>query len=240
MLSFIGKILQYTIISIYLIHSHIFFCISCMIGSCIKDSMLAETVPTLINATGPVITTSIVVFSLNYIANIYNEIQSWQIAYILWSIICAILHYIQEIMVYMSKGNNRKKIVQTFDKLLLYPFGIKPSETGDSGTWSLPLVSTAPAIVGGYIANYILIKHYELECDPSYHIVSDICERNVCCIVVKQDTNWIYLVTLLASYILTAWGIVKSIGYFIAKYDNDIMEQKNTIHTEPLLQYDNL
>eukprot|EP00483_Globobulimina_turgida_P003058 UN03063 len=213
MLAFIGKILRYSIIIIYGIHSHIFFCIACATALFLKDEDTQERIPTLLNATGPVITTSLVVFILNHIVNVYDDIQSWEIAYILWSVICALLYYAQEILVCMKKDKDRKEVVASFDKFLLYPFGVKSSETGDSGIWSLPLVASAPAIVGGYIANYILSVHYVLECDPSYEPISNICEKDVCCIITNSDENWINFIVQLASSILASWGIVKSVGY---------------------------
>merc|ERR1712062_325446 len=111
-------------------------------------------------------------------------------------------------------------------KWLLYPFGIKPSDAGDSDYWSIPLVSFAPAMVAGFLANFFLETKYLFECDKSlYDSISDVCfdEEGVCCMAISSHTAPITFMASLASTILAAWGVVKTIGYLICIADDEVV-----------------
>ena len=227
----IGRVLRILIIVIFFLHVNVFLCLS----FCLELWLDNDVVTTLVILFGPLNTTITTVICINYVGEFYDEIQSWEIAYISWSAFCFIGILIQETWVCCSKSKTRDQISQEFDSYLLAPFGVKASKVGSSGWWSLPLVSCAPAIVCGYLANYMLQERFELECNELYFGISDICEDDVCCIVISSHDDWINFITKLASSIIAGWGIVKSIGFFITKYDDDIEEHKENTETANII-----
>ena len=164
----------------------------------------------------PMITPGLIVFILNDVTDSYPEIQSWQCAYILSGVTVGLVQIIKLLWVDWYHYGDEVKDRQFWD-LLLFPFGFKSANEG-TDFFSLPLLSLAPAIVGGYIANFILEEKYSLECDVRYNPISTMCEDGVCCITVSSHEDWFDFMPKLGGSVVTAWGVVKFIGIFILTY----------------------
>merc|ERR1740123_1190390 len=112
--------------------------------------------------------------------------------------------------------------------MTLLPFGVEANDTGDSYMFLFPLIATAPALVGGYIANFILAPSYTLECDIAYNVISEICEDGVCCLTVSSHEDLITFAPKLASSILAGWGIVKYLTMFLIAYSGEVVVDDGT------------
>lgn len=229
----VGKSLKILILAIYYVHANVFACCGYFL-LWFFDDYCATIAAFILISPGTAVTTSVVVYLLNDVVGLYDELQSWQVAYILWGAFCCLGLMTPEICsIVQRKGEDEAwKVRETFDKFLLYPFGVKAVYAGNSCVWTLPLVSCAPALVGGFIANFIFEERHILECDKSYNVFSNICEENVCCIVISSHDNWINFITKLASSIIAGWGIVKSVGFFITTYGDDGVETEDETKTQ--------
>jgi len=188
---------------------------------------------TLAFAIGPMITPGLIVFILNDVTDSYPEIQSWQCAYILSGVTVGVVGITNLLYADWYHYGDEVKNRQFWD-LLLLPFGFK-SGNESTDIFILPLLSLAPAIVGGYIANFILERKYILECDEQYNPISTMCEDGVCCITVSSHESWFDFMPKLGGSVVTAWGAVKFIGIFIMTYGEfvDIEEEaKDTMDTQ--------
>jgi hypothetical protein len=88
----------------------------------------------------------------------------------------------------------------------------------------MPLLATAPAMVAGFFANYILDIKYLLKCDTSYVDRSEMCFDDVCCVAYDSHSEWISFMSSLASTLLAIWGVIKVIGVFASEGDNNLKE----------------
>lgn len=213
----VAKGLQRGLFGIYMLNCHIFACIGC----CNED--VGDVAGLIAFALGPLITPGIAVLVMNEVCGAYGQIQSWQVAYILWGVGIALIYIANEVWNSRYEEHN-----ETFVGVLLLPFGVKAKDTGDSFMFLVPLVSTAPALVGGYIANFILAPSYTLECDIAYNVISEICEDGVCCLTVSSHEDLITFAPKLASSILAGWGIVKYLAMFLIKYSGEVVVDDGT------------
>ena len=92
------------------------------------------------------------------------------------------------------------------------------------------MVSLAPGMIIGYIANYFNnnnYDNYQWICDSSFQSnYNTFCLNGICCQIVQTQRDLFEIVPKIASSALATWGIVKAIGFFISKYDADIVEKK--------------
>lgn len=158
----------------------------------------------------PFATPFVVVYLINEVGGFYDEVQSWQAAYCIWGCSCGFLFYISLVV-----GDG-------FTNWLLWPFGIQAKKTSGTVAWLIPLVAAAISIVVGFCANYGLEKRYILDCDESY--TEGICYGTLCCLPVSSHDlqEGTRFMGDLASNILAVWAVVKSIGYFICKHDDEM------------------
>ena len=179
-----------------MLHCRIFLCPGC-IWIVMTDDMadsrrkrlhvvLSEI---LAYAIGPITTPGVIVFVINDVTNSYSEIQSWECAYILSGLTVGLVTIINLLWVDWYHDDAKDTNQQFWAKLLL-PFGFKSTEHIETALFTLPLISLAPAIVGGYNADFILERKYILECDTQYNPISTICEDGECCIMVSNHESW--------------------------------------------------
>ena len=175
---------------------------------------------------GVSITASIVVFLIQYFG-VYDEIQSWQIAYLTWAFSFSLLCFAQSIVTYIKGGQNfADEVDEYWNAKMLQPFGIKANDAGSTSNWSFVLVACAPAIVFGYLANFILEEKFILSC--SKNLQTDICNDDVCCELVSSHTDWIVFLVQLASSSLAAWGFIRYVGLLLLQIDEDVVTKDET------------
>jgi len=268
--------LKWVLFATWLIHCHIFWCFGALLDlKVLKDDASdfhIDLTRCLMYIPGPLITPGLVVLIINDVAGAFDEIQSYQIAYILWGIFIGFI-YIAFILTHWTNirrpSANEKNLAEQskptesggtepvpsersaprdlesgrsgtteppdpdgedreelFCKLLMRPFGVHAIKTGESFNFVVPLVALAPAIVGGFIANFVLEKTYSLECDAEFNAMATICEGEgadrVCCVTVSNHENWIDFGSNLAASILLAWGYVKYMAWFILEFDDEV------------------
>ena len=248
-----GILLKYSIITFWALHCNLFAfcgCVCLSIACCITED--AEDGPAFMFAfmfmtLGPVVTTSVVVFLINSVGDYYDDIQSWQIAYITWGAFCTfIFEGFLTLASYYGDPNEDEEgataVLRKVVKWLLYPFGIKPRQAEDETMfWTVPLVSFAPAMVIGYFANFILEPNYVFECDESYGPIADpdscFNDGAICCMAISSHSEPMVFMASLASTVLAAWGVVKIIGYVICLHDDDIVvDEDDTEKTKKLVK----
>merc|ERR1719242_1564448 len=126
----------------------------------------------------------------------------------------------------MIHGDDVEQFRSKVAKWLLKPFGVNPSQQSQRSIfWSIPLVSLAPSMVAGFLANFFLETKYLIACDQSlFDPISDVCfhEEGVCCMVISSHTKPITFLASMASTILAAWGVVKGIGLLICSADDHV------------------
>ena len=219
--------LKWIIIWIQVLHDHIFLLIA---GILPEDNMTGRC---LIISIGPLVSPSIAVYLINNVAGAYSHIQWWQISWIIWGVSYSFILIGFGVYPRYSTLEGRDAY-QEYWTLLLFPFGIQPKTTIMCKSMYIPsLISVAPAIVGGYVAEFCLETTYTLKCDVIYNTISDICEDGVCCITRNNYEDWIYVVPQIASSVLTAWGIVKATGIFILAHEPrlEVENTKQRLHS---------
>lgn len=96
----------------------------------------------------------ITVIELINLSSYYEEIQSWQIAYIAWGVACGMGWSAYAVLIYMQTEHAEAKL----SKMLLLPFGVKSSKAVGVTAWAIPLVSMAAGIFSGFVANFFWRK----------------------------------------------------------------------------------
>merc|ERR1719242_1187291 len=133
----------------------------------------------------------------------------------------------------MIHGDDVEQFRSKVAKWLLKPFGVNPSQQSQRSIfWSIPLVSLAPSMVAGFLANFFLETKYLIACDQSlFDPISDVCfhEEGVCCMVISSHTKPITFLASMASTILAAWGVVKGIGLLICSAEGYETEEEEKI-----------
>jgi len=155
------------------------------------------------------------IYLINDVFEVYPEIQSWQISYIIWGCSCGALCTIGLICTI-------KEHQTLFQNGILYPFGISVQNQSDTSLWVVPLVSMAVSIVGGFFANYALAERHLLKCDPSF--TEGLCHDGLCCLPISSHeiTESSRFLGDLASNILAGWAVVSGMAYFIIKNDEEV------------------
>ena len=157
----------------------------------------------------------IVYFCFIY-SGVYDEIQSWHIFYIAWGSSIGIFCLIHSTM-------DRKK-QREFDKFLWSIIGVEANDTGkgyDDPSWFI--VACLPAVVAGFIANYILEEKFLLECNNE---TGDICfeDGRGCCVVISSHdiSNFYDFMGGLFSNILAAYAFIRICGWILALGDLEL------------------
>ena len=168
-------------------------------------------------------TPPIVVFLINDVAGVYPEIQSWEISWIIWGCIVFLIGIMEQIYVHYS-DKHYEDATKVYGQLLVAPFGLKidAEYITDVYMYICPLVALAPAIVGGYMANFFLEIRYFLDCDAGYNDISAICIDEICCVAVNSHEDWVEFLPKVASSSVAAWGVVKIFGTFLLSYDDNV------------------
>ena len=216
-------ILAYTLAGLFagvwLLHSHILLMAGCGLEfgwfrmCCGNNHVQSATAHIIGLVIGSWTTPGIVVYIMHNYTEWYSEIQSWEIAYILWGFAAGLI--VLSLVSWVELYHDGKRTKRTeFWKQLMRPFGFDFS-AGNLAVVLVPLVSFAPAIVGGYIANFVFEETFTLECDDKYNQISTMCQDGVCCITLSNHENWIHFIPELAGSALTAWGVVTLIGSFV-------------------------
>lgn len=222
----IGTVLQLLIIIVFFAHCNIFGIGH--IGVALEwkcfENQIYFGIAHLGAAIGTTATPSIITWLLNSVTNYYSEIQPWQIAYIAWGVSCTLCVGLHAMAMILDKPD----VHEEFFISLLSPFGIEASSADVAGYWTIPLVSLAPAIVAGFLVNYMLEDQYVMRCTTD--ITSKICFDDVCCAAVSWHarTEWYKFIGRLASSMVAAWGVVKLCGYFISKHDPWVQSRVDT------------
>jgi len=179
-------------------------------------------------------TPTAIVLLINNVTAYYEEIQSWQVAYITWGVGCSLAWCALAVLDCMKQ----KDAFHGLAKSLLRPFGVKVSESGSSPLWAIPLVAGAPALIAGFMANFMFEERYIIQCNADYEVVSDMCfDDGICCVSVRLQTEWTTFMTSLASTILASWGLVRAIGYFIClNADFVVLNTVNKRSTKKMFQ----
>lgn len=219
-----GKLLKWSIIILLALHSSLFGCCGVLCYG-FSDPGAFTLLSLIWIFLGPVITSSIVVFLLNSVGDFYDDIQSWQIAYITWGALCT---FIFAGITIVAHFEHSKKNFINLVRWLLYPFGIKPQKAEEETLfWTVPLVSVAPAMVIGYFANFIMAPKFVLACHESYGPIADpdscFNDGAICCTAISSQADPLIFMAHLSSSILAAWGVVKIIGHFICLHDDNIV-----------------
>lgn len=115
-----------------------------------------------------------------------------------------------------------------FNRWLLHPFLSdgnydKLENAGDSAMFTVPLISLAPAILIGYVYNFMTQNTSILECSPAFD--TSICEGDVCCKLVSQCAQWTTFMPTLSGA-LFAWGLVKILATFLIRH-SDMMKSND-------------
>ena len=186
-----------------------------------------DNIGSVVQQIGTLTTPILVVYVTNHVFHSFDEIQSWQISHIVCG--CCVAFLVASRAAYASYGINQRKKDHAFRAMLLRPFGIaSPKKSGKSWMYTIPLVSLAPAIVIGFSANFFLETTYILKCNEIYNSISTMCEDGVCCITSSNRQEWVDFIPKFASSILSAWSVVKSLGYFITVYGNEVSLEGDT------------
>ena len=208
------------IIVILVIHSHILLAVGDLIDQsaqnwcfCHSDRAKIVAVYMFREIIGLWTTPGMIVYFLN--RGLYTEIQSWQVAYIVWGFAVGLFMLVELLWVRLYHNSNQEKRIE-FWKRLLQPFGLQIS-TG-VGKFFVPLVSVAPAIMGGYFANFVLEETFTLECDERYNPISTMCQDGVCCITLSNHDNWMHFIPELGGAVATAWGVAFALVKYVASF----------------------
>eukprot|EP01083_Nonionella_stella_P214908 773954_1 len=179
---------------------------------------------------------------------LYDEIQSWMIAYIAWGIFSFMVAITYSVLLFVLSGTKQKKYVNAVNKILFFivaiDFGaldvVSMLTTRNVSFYdifrgkamglvtlviTMPIACLLPAAVGGFIANYILAEKFELKCSANI-VNTNICFDSLeygCCEVISSH-NWMNSYAFMgrfASNILAVWAIIRICGYLLANARSD-------------------
>eukprot|EP01083_Nonionella_stella_P214907 773946_1 len=178
----------------------------------------------------------------------YDEIQSWMIAYIVWGIFTFMVLTTYTILTIILQGRKQKKYLRTVNRIIFFivaiDFGafdiismlsaknvyIEDIFSGQAMGLvtfflQMPIASLLPSAVCGFIANYILQEKFELKCRTEI-VNTNICFNSLeygCCEVISSH-NWMNSYAFMgrfASNILAVWAIIRICGYLLANARSD-------------------
>lgn len=220
---FFGKVLIYIMNIIgfsHIIPSMLVLCCFCCFTwpfktarNCMKATLSEDKWINLFMSTNFFTVPALVVYFAFLDSGAYDEIQSWHIFYITWGasigIMCVITSFLN------------KKQQSKFDNFLWSVIGVEATDTGkgyDDPSWFI--VACLPAVVAGFIANYILEEKFLLECDND---TGDICfeDGRGCCVVISSHKleNFYDFMGGLFSNILAAYAFIRICGWILALGD---------------------
>eukprot|EP01083_Nonionella_stella_P079724 218881_1 len=179
---------------------------------------------------------------------LYDEIQSWMIAYIVWGIFTFMVLTTYTILTIILQGRKQKKYLRTVNRIIFFivaiDFGafdiismlsaknvyIEDIFSGQAMGLvtfflQMPIASLLPSAVCGFIANYILQEKFELKCRTEI-VNTNICFNSLeygCCEVISSH-NWMNSYAFMgrfASNILAVWAIIRICGYLLANARSD-------------------
>ena len=228
-LRMVGKLVYYMVMLVYGLHIILLYPILylCYKTKLKNSSFLFESIPIedSLNATSILLTTIIVLLIVNLL-EVHSEIQSWMIAYIIWCLYVVIYLYNRACTVYvifsdreifgMKAGN-----VKVFNLIIKYVVGVEVENQAENNYTRLLAVvgGLFPALLAGFIANYILNEQYTLKCSKDF--VSGICDPDagICCkLVSSHQFDYFYeFMGRVASRIIASFGIVRIIGWLFCK-----------------------
>lgn len=238
-LSKLGHLLTYFALLIILLHTGMFMiCSLCLFTLCPPLPIYA------LSFMGILVTPCIIVsVLLTQFDDIWNEIQSWMIAYIVWGLISYLLFMIYVIAVYCIE--NAEGYLDVLNNIVMITLGFDVGEFNVNSIimsnyfiltdvirgkkmdvlilMMTPFVaSLLPATVIGFIANFILDEKYELDCRQEY-LDGDICiesSESCCKIISSHDWNNIYVfMGGLSANILAMWAIIRIFCYIMVHAD---------------------
>merc|ERR1719192_784727 len=89
-------LLKWFWVATWILHCHIFWLMAACVDRLICGDHITDTWIAILDAIsfvpGPMITPGIVIFGVNHIAGVFEEIQSYQIAYIIWGVCISIIY----------------------------------------------------------------------------------------------------------------------------------------------------
>eukprot|EP01084_Bolivina_argentea_P304015 524980_1 len=171
-------------------------------------------------------------FILEY-SQVYDEIQSWNVAYIVWGIILYCMICLIIVLLINDEREWSKVIMHHLFSVISIIIGVdfgdfslteavKSSDAMLAITVALifPAVSALlPAAVAGFTANFILEEKFELKCSEDI-TNTDWCfksEYGCCDIISSHDVNNSYaFIGGLASNVLAIWAVIRIVGYLIS------------------------
>eukprot|EP01083_Nonionella_stella_P112266 330037_1 len=251
----LGKILFILILVIILVHIAPLFIFSILITFCAlkfdlddeetKERILAFVIYFLMFS-GLIATPIVVCYLILTETEMYDEIQSWMVAYVTWGTSSFILLYIFVVAtVVMTDNKKQVQLMRIGTKIVFYIVGVDLGQVDveeiisdmdivtifsgkDVGIIVLmlipPCAGLLPAALAGFIANFVLEEKFELKCD--HRIVNeDLCFDTSygCCEVVSSHnvSNMYVFMGGLASNILASWAIIRVCGYLLVNaYSN--------------------
>ena len=182
------------------------------------------------------ITTTIILLCIALV-KVYSEIQSWMIAYIVWSLYVIIYLFNRAFTVYVlwsdkekvcciKTANAKASNVKNTNLMIKYVVGVVIENQAENDYTRLLAVvgGLFPALCAGVIANFILEERFILKC--STDIVSDMCNGNICCNVVSSHdlANFYDFIGNIASKLVASFGIVRIIGWLFCKGHPDLRD----------------
>eukprot|EP01084_Bolivina_argentea_P151384 264229_1 len=230
----LGKILSIFLAAILIIHTVptvIIICIIlCVFWCCDKINGVkcavdryhkyGDVIGVAIAYSGVIITPILVVHFMLNKSDLYDEIQSWMVSYIVWgasSYLTSIMYFTLHRFFIKGKGALNSVILMIIGvKINNNDHFIKNTTTflGVVFVFSA-LAALLPAAIAGFIANFALEEKFELKCGAN--ITSDICFESDygCCDVVSSHDyrNSYAFIGGLASNILATWAVIRICGY---------------------------
>ena len=263
---------RWTLVIIFCLHTHLFGLIA--IAFLKLDPLPQYNYALSISAIGLIVTPLTIVLLLHLaFDNLYsvystdiktNEIQSWEISWIVWGISCAIYIFILDFgpckpcqsMVDIDFEDEQEKIIERATSVLssksvvvtnktlakdfkwrsqlatysLMPFGVNVGFldhiSNINSLWIATLLSTLPALISGYTANYFLDEKFELSCDNTNSYATDpdaVQFGNSYCIAISSHRPFnIYdFSSALGGSVLAGWAFVKIVAGLIIQYSED-------------------
>eukprot|EP01084_Bolivina_argentea_P151382 264226_1 len=226
----LGKILSIFLAAILIIHALPTAIIGCIV-LCIYLSLPTDEERRafwpIICATGYsgiIITPILVVHFMVNKSDLYDEIQSWMISYIIWGA----LSYLTSLIYFIFWAIGFEDFNDKLNNIVLMIIGVNINSNDDFGdvadseltVYSVvfmfsSLANLLPAAIAGFIANFALEEKFELKCGAN--ITSDICFESDygCCDVVSSHDyrNSYAFIGGLASNILATWAVIRICGY---------------------------
>eukprot|EP01083_Nonionella_stella_P131629 400062_1 len=153
---------------------------------------------------------------------VYDEIQSWMIAYMIWGICISIYWFLYATHI---RGSG---FLKHMNAMLWKIVGIDLPEDkqGDKGFISIILASLLPAMTAGFIANFMLEEKFMLECHVNTK--GNICVNSgkECCEVISSHdiTNMYLFFGSLVSNILGVFAVIRIVAFLLTKGDPDMMK----------------